>query len=304
MYGLNIGSRYLSSVRLSLSLGKYLVKDHNILELPDGLIRPSHIDLNIKDPARLKEYIRSLVPKRKMQKRISLSLPDLAVKASILELEKIPKDRKELEKILTWKIEKDSISPLKDIRLSYQILYKYKPKKGEEGRYRILVSMIKKEILAQYEEFFSSLGLWPILIDISSFHIFNLYYNHIYKGVPKEDGFIFLNIFENFTLMIFKEGILDYIRIKAFRGGADDALKELLASLAIYGEKEDLVTIKNLFVFGDNLRDELVKMVEKELGITSELLDPRMLHGLDGITSIIEEESASLIPALAAAIGR
>lgn len=302
--GLNIGSRSLASVGLTMDHGRYLVKDYKVIKLSDGLVKPSPIDLNIKDYEGLKETINQLLlnPKTRMRKKISLSLPDLSVKASIVKLEEIPSRKKDLEKTLAWKMEKLSLWPLQDAKISYQILHKPDARKG--GDYRLLVSMIKRDILMQYEGFVTSLGLWPVLIDISSFHIFNFYFDYIYKRVSKEAGFIFLNIFENFTLMIFKDGLLDYIRIKAFGGGIPKTFDELLTSLNIYSQGQDLSRITHLFIFGDNPSKELAKLTEKELGLIAESLGTKMVSSVDGIASIIDEESAPLIPALAAAIGR
>lgn len=302
--GLNIGSRYLASVGLSTGNGRYLVRDYKVITLPDGLIKPSPIDLNIKDSGRLKETIKQFLlnSKTRMKKKIFLSLPDLSVKVSIADLEKLPSKKKDLEKILAWKMEKVSLFPLQDVKLNYQVLHK--PTKRDGGSYRLLVSMIKRDILNQYEDLISSLGLCPVIVDISSFHIFNLYNDYISQRISQEKGFIFLNIFENFTLMIFKGGLLDYIRIKASGGGPVKTFDELLTSLNIYSEGHELSAITHLFVFGDTLSEEMVKRAEKELGLIAESLGPKMVNSVDGIASIIDEESAPLIPALAAAIGR
>lgn len=302
--GLNIGSRYLASVGLSTGNGRYLVKDRKVLRLPDGLVRPSPIDLNIKDYGKLRETIQQFLlnPKNRMKKKIFLGLPDLSVKVSIVDLEKLPSGKKDLEKILAWKMEKASLFPLHDVKLSYQVLHK--PTKRDGGSYRLLVSMIKRDILIQYEDLISSLGLWPVIVDISSFHIFNLYNDYISQRISQEKGFIFLNIFENFTLMIFKDGLLDYIRIKASGGGPAKTFDEILTSLNIYSEGHDLSAITHLFVFGDTLSEEFAKRAEKELGLIAESLGPKMVSRVEGITSIIDEDNAPLIPALAAAIGR
>jgi len=104
--------------------------------------------------------------------------------------------------------------------------------------------------------------------------------------------------------LIFEDGLLDYIRIKASGGGQAKTFDELLTSLNVYSEGHDLSAITHLFVFGDTLSEELVKRAEKDLGLIAESLGTKMLSNVEGIASIIDEESAPLIPALAAAIGR
>ena len=96
--GLNIGLRYLASVGLSTGNGRYLVKDCKVLRLPDSLVKPSPIDLNIKDSGRLKEIIKQFLlnSKTRMKKKIFLSLPDLSVKVSIVDLEKLPSKKKDM----------------------------------------------------------------------------------------------------------------------------------------------------------------------------------------------------------------
>jgi len=157
--GLNIGSRCFASVGLSTGNGRYLVRDYKVITLPDGLIKPSPIDLNIKDPGRLEEIIKQFLlnSKTRMKKKIFLGIPDVSVKVSIVDLEKLPSEKNDLEKILAWKMEKVSLFPLQDVKLSFQVLDE--PTKRDGGSYRLLVSMIKRDILIQYEDLISSLGL-------------------------------------------------------------------------------------------------------------------------------------------------
>lgn len=256
--GISISNDYISLAELEKSGREYRIKALKSFN-SKGCIRPLLTDVNITDQELFKKAIKTIVGNKR--RCASLSIPDASVKTALLELESMPSKKSELEKLIKWKMEKSMPFAMNDAHISYQVLNKK----------NVLVSVIRKGVLYQYEELLREAGVEPILIDTASSHIFNLFHNIIIKD---GENFIFLNIADAvFSLMIFKKGCPDFIRVKALRGGSGEIKRirdELLASLKFYSHNREISDIKYLYYFADTdiAAKELIEdMKIKRLGI-------------------------------------
>ncbi|MFQ5455079.1 MAG: type IV pilus biogenesis protein PilM [Nitrospirota bacterium] len=314
--GLHIGIRHLSLVRVKKFGKKVYLNRYKIIDIPEGLIITSPVESNISDEEEFNKRLAQLFDSTiKKDSEISLSLPDQSVRLLLLELDFIPSDRRELEGIIRWNMEKKSLQLFNNTRLSYQILEKASTRSNNKNL--LLVSTIKDNILQQYEEIITSYRVQPVIIDVSSFHIFNLFHNSIITNPAlKGHDFIFLSLTDiTFTIMVFKRGILDFTRIKGFRDNLlledenrdiiiSKTIEELKLSLSFYSKGKDLSQIANIFIFADTAYKGIYQRIENELSLKTDALSQKMLPFLKGFSEIKEEEYSEFIPAIAAAIGR
>ena len=312
--GLNFGASSLALVKLKGRGKRSHLHRYQVHPMSKDILVPSPTDCNIQKPEEIKKIIQNLFEEEKIRRQpISLSLPDLAVKVLLLKLDHLPKKGEDLDQLIRWNMEKTFLSPLKEAHLSYQIL---NPGKGGGMKHCVLASMIQRNILFEYEDLIRSLGCYPVLIDISSFHVFNLFRDILSREVPGEEGFLFVNVFDsNFTIMIFSHGLPDFIRIKGFRdrwfpgqgeGGlrGEKIAEELETSFRFYRREGPTEPINTIFLFGELQMADLISPLEEQFPLKIHLLDPQSLVAMDGFSSVGGEEAPFLIPALAAAMGR
>jgi hypothetical protein len=244
--GISISTDSIIIVEIEKNGNEFRLKDFKSAD-SKGYIKPSLTEQNIIDPASFKKAIKTLIGSKK--RSASISIPDASVKTALLELESMPSKKTELRKLIKWKMEKSVPFKIDDAHISCQALNKK----------NILVSVIRKGILYQYEELLREASVEPVFIDTASSHTFNLFHDTIVK---ESESFIFLNIIDSvFTLMIFKKGCPDFIRVKALRGGTclpnrqggeiKRVRDELLASLKFYSHSKEISDLTSIYYIAD-----------------------------------------------------
>ena len=125
-----------------------------VTQLPIGLITPGFDNLNIQDPVELAQAIAQTAEAAGLanKRRWSVALPDSTARTVVITLESRPSSRRELNEVISWKIERVIGAPATDLRISRQRMNA----SGGEDRY--VVTVAHNEVLAQYEAVFTDLG--------------------------------------------------------------------------------------------------------------------------------------------------
>jgi hypothetical protein len=306
--GLHIGPQSLALAILEKHGKGYRVHTAQMSELPSGLVQPSPAHLNISDPKEFQSHLQRLIEPYRGLKTISLSLPDPAVRVARLPALPESVKGKDLEQLIRWHMEKIFLSPLGNARVSYQPI-----SASPRG---VLAVAIQQEILQQYEEAVLKVGIEPILVNISSFQLFNFYHDLLLQLSSPSGRFMVLNLFDyNFTLMIFMEGAIDFIRIKGLTPLADPPkldnsddhslsdliMHELNASLSFYSQLHDPSAVTHLFVFGRKISG-FIKKAHDQYHLEVEPLEPERLPFLEDLSKVKTEEIPLITPAVASAV--
>lgn len=145
-----------SIVELSRGRGKVCsLRRAATIKLPDALVRPSFDEPNIADLSELATALSELATSAglRRQKRWSVTLPEGTTRSLIVTLETPAASNRELEEVLTWKMERSFGAPLEELSISRERL-----NKDRQGRERYLIVATSRSVLAEYENIFSSLG--------------------------------------------------------------------------------------------------------------------------------------------------
>ncbi len=152
--------------------------------IPAGVVKISPIDGNVVDRAALEERLRSLAgrPKRlrllgrtwlsELPRRVTLVLPDLAVRSTMLQLEQVPVRRDEQESLIRWRLGQEQRVPLTGAKLQWQI---FPPRHPKQGVHTVLVVALQESIMAEYEAACGAAGLFPQEVTVASFRLFDLW---------------------------------------------------------------------------------------------------------------------------------
>jgi hypothetical protein len=139
--------------------------------LPDGLVKPSPVEDNLSDMSVLEGRIRGLAgsgfeSRRQgrsggsdFPRRITLLLPDAAVRTVVLQLDQLPADREEREALIRWRLGQEQLFSLTGARLVWQV---FPGQLGHRGRAHIVLAVaIQESVLRQYESLCELAGLIP-----------------------------------------------------------------------------------------------------------------------------------------------
>jgi hypothetical protein len=125
-----------------------------VTQLPLGLIAPGFDALNIQDTGELAQIITQTAEAAGLlnKKRWSVALPDATARTLVVALESRPSNRRELNEVIAWKVERVIPSPATELRISRQ---RIGPAAGPD---RYLVTVARDEVLSQYESVFAGMG--------------------------------------------------------------------------------------------------------------------------------------------------
>jgi len=137
--------------------------------IPQGLVEPSLTEPGVRSAEELGKIIKATLSKAGANThRISLAIPDACARVAIHSFETLPSKREEKTELLKWKLKKTIPYDIDDSHLSFV------EQKTEAGKNHVITSNIHKEVLAQFEEIFESLGIHVGFVTLSTFAAYEL----------------------------------------------------------------------------------------------------------------------------------
>ncbi len=125
-----------------------------VTQLPGGLVTPSFDSDNIEDLQELAEIILQTAEAAGLsnKKRWAVALPEGVARTLVVVLESKPDSRRELDEVISWKIERVIAAPTAELRISRQRMSR------AAGQERYLVTVAREDVISQYESVFYTLG--------------------------------------------------------------------------------------------------------------------------------------------------
>ncbi len=165
--GLDLGSSYIKTVKLRESRGTYELELFDIHPLPPELI----VDGSIIDSLRLVDSLKEMVKKTGLKAKdtiISISGHSSAIikRISLPEM-----SEEELSESIKFEAEQYVPFDIEDVNLDFQII----GPKEEPGQMDVILVAVKKDIINEYISVVKESGLNPVIVDIDSFALENMY---------------------------------------------------------------------------------------------------------------------------------
>lgn len=162
-------SRQFFSVARMDPRRSHRVEGFAVENIPQGLVEPSLTEPSVRSIEELGRIIKATLIKAGVNtNRISLAIPDACARVAIHPFETLPSKREEKTELLKWKLKKTIPYAIDDSHLSYV------EQKTETGKNHVITANIHKEILAQLEEVFESLGIHVGFVTLSTFAAYEL----------------------------------------------------------------------------------------------------------------------------------
>ncbi len=262
---------------------------------PPEAIKLSPMDLNLTDMPAVESCLRSLAgPQRdrggarvwqsEAPCPIVLLLPDLSVRATVLQLEQFPVQAEEQEALIRWRLGQEQLLPLAGAKIVWQGF----PSQGarSERSHVVLAVAIQEAILKQYESLCESVGLLPQEIGVTSFRLFNLWLKT--AGSRKRLGrdLLWVSVSDGgLTCFVMQEGRLAFVRTKLLRVGdvqddeslgnemADNIVEECAASLRACRDHFPHLNVTDMVFAGDCPFPNIEQALNREFSLLTERLD-------------------------------
>jgi type IV pilus assembly protein PilM len=198
-----------------------------------GILRVSLREPNILEPHAFNDAVRSahnlLLHKGT---NLSISLPDTVGRIMMLDVEGRFKSRAEGLDIIRWKLKKNIPFDIADTHLDYQQL-----KVRDNGEMALMVALVSRGVIGQYEELLVSAGFTPSRIDLNSFNLYRAFEGRL----ALQEDLALVSFYEGtLSMLIFADGVLEFQRIKDLPGsrGVDSRVyMEINSSLMVYRER-------------------------------------------------------------------
>lgn len=272
-----------------------VVERYEITRLPGDIIKPSLKESNIIEPIVLKRAFTDAYLKLLTKvKRVSLSIPDSAGRTLLLDVESPLKNKEEGIDHVKWKLKKTFPVDLNDVHLDYQVL-----RQKDDGTSHVLVGIVSRTVVSEYEDVLLEMGLEPYLIDFSSFNLYRLFAPRL----DIHDHLTFISLYRGtLAVLIFQDGCLEFSRNKYLSPSTIDParlFREVNSSLVVYSDTQGGWKPRNVCYFAVGEEKDLLRNVLLE-AVASE---PVYLNTDTIISSFQQQADRNSLPDLLSALG-
>ena len=141
-------------MQLERGRGGFVVRRAAAIDLPPDAVRPGFDESNLTNPSELVGALTDLVTSAGLlrQRKWSVALPETSARSTVITLDSATSSRRELEEVLSWKIERAFGANLSELRLGREQL---PPNAQKQPRY--LVTAVRLSVLAEYEAAFAAM---------------------------------------------------------------------------------------------------------------------------------------------------
>ena len=317
---LRLSSTYAAWVEIPRTRWTKRTLQHQLIALPEELVRPSPIIPNLPNSEELATFLRPLIgthdhstltPARSLKRPvpISLVLPDLSARGEVLHFEAFEGRQHECEKLIRWRFQQDHVVSLNESHFTYQV---YQAKNSSHGSSAsVLALCINQGILAQYEALCSRLSLIPAHINIATLQLFNLWLTQTHTTTEQTtDDLVWVTALDGaLTILLWSQGAPLSLRIKACslkpstEGSVENharLLAEVTATLVEAEERHPQYAPTRIVYVAEPECAASVQFLAQELGLPSQEFSWSDLRHLPASTSTTSDLLSAYAGACAA----
>jgi type IV pilus assembly protein PilM len=303
-----INHREMVLVRLKRSRGKSFLEAHQARALPEAVVGTSIVRPNLGSPETVVKKVQDLFAASGTRPgKVSLVLPDNLAKVSLMTLPERPGSRKQLSELIRFRLRRAVPFRLDDAVVSYQLL------QGDGKEITVLVALMLRSVIEQYERVFVAAGARPGLVDLCTTNLFNLCRRSLVEVSGGSKDVALLNCSATyFSLLIVRGERLVFYRCKSYSVGNGDGqapngvlAREVNSSLSYYQEKLGGEGIDTIFVRSvGKPMDEMTALLEPLSFRRVIPVDPASVLTLADGLKLDPDVAQRIAPAVGAAAGR
>jgi type IV pilus assembly protein PilM len=297
--GVEINSSGVSFAKLGGTTSSPRLERVAYAPMPPGTVRISLREPNVLDPQIFIDTVRSAHNLLLSGgTRLSISLPDTVGRVMMLDVEGRFKSRAEGLDIIRWKLKKNIPFDVADTHLDYQQL-----QVRENGDMALMVALVSRAVIGQYEETLVSAGFTPARIDFNSFNL----YRAFEVRLAHQDDVALISFYDgSLSIFIFSGGVLEFQRVKELsssRGVDSRVYMEINSSLMVYRDRFPERTVEHVScVASPQIAREFCDLVNEATGCVPTLLEIKSVLKSADAAPADQESLFSYTPAIGAAL--
>lgn len=239
--GLSVTERGIALVELRRGRHKPGIVRVTEQALPEGVLRLSQSEPNVKDRDALTKALHTLVATTS-ERTLAVCLPDRVCHLAVFPFETVPSRERELEAIVRWRFQQDTHVTLGDARMLHRVF----PVKGAmtmpptgttptgQVTAYVLAMAIKRSVLDQYEQVCQDVGVLPLSFSCAALWLFDFYRPMM---TPAAELFFVHQASDSMTFIGIRQDLPVFCRMKARRPEQADVTREIQSTVQFY---EDL----------------------------------------------------------------
>ncbi len=197
--------------------------------LPPGVVTPAVNATNIAEPDTVRDVVRAV--RRALPgapRRVALVVPDSAAKVSLLRFEKVPARAADLDQLVRWQARRTAPFRIEDAQVACA------PGAPVEGGGReFVVSLMRRDIVEEYEGACARGGGHAGVVDLASFSLINAV---LADGPPADPDWLLVHAAGAYwSIAVVRRGHLILFRHRP-AGVGDDDLVDLVHQTTMYYE--------------------------------------------------------------------
>jgi type IV pilus assembly protein PilM len=209
---------------------------HEFVEIPDGTIRLSPVDVNISSVELLQSKL-SFVRAASVQRAV-LILPDFSTRVALLPFDELPKTDEERLSLLRFRLRRAVPFDIDESRIAYHM----QPARQGKG-HEVVVVAVSQTVLSQYEGVARSLNLQPGCVTVSTVAALNL--------LPLQGTVVFLRLSGHvLSVAVLQNGHLRVFRCVPLAALEIYEVEEILYPTVAYIEDELKSHVDRLILCG------------------------------------------------------
>jgi hypothetical protein len=251
------------SIRAATVMGKtdgVSIQHLETVKIPTQTLVPAFKHLNVKDLERFLACLKKACPRTRSGK-IHVALPDASVKVLIQRITDLPKDPRDIGRMLVWRTASTYGIPEQQLRVSWE-------NRGmdSDNRHVFLVAVGMEPVMAEYEDAFKSAGMQPVLLAPAGLARFNFYA----PTLPETGIMAYLGLFdEEIALFVFSDGLPLFYRITRkgmLREDGSSAINDVDLLIQYYNSEFPENEIEKFFIASyiksENLMEQVFENVK------------------------------------------
>lgn len=252
------------------------VSAHAVDGLPEGALVPSLTSANLQNRKAVAAALRAVLEGVGRPRRVALIVPDTVARVSLVRFEKAPPSAADLDQLIRWQVRKAAPFPIEDAQVSYV------PGATHADGQEFLVSLARRDVIAEYEDLCQEAGAHAGLVDLSTFNVVNTVLASGPGGSPGGDWLLVNVAVDSSSLVIMRGG--DPIFFRSRGAEADGSLADLVHQTAMYyqdrlkGTGFARVLLCGAAAAGARHAQDVDRMrmsLEQRLSAKVEMVDPR-----------------------------
>lgn len=144
-----------------------VITAHASEPLAPGMLVPNLTAGNVIDRAAVVGALTRVLDRVGRPRRVGVVVPDLVAKVSLIRFEKVPARMADLDQLVRWQMKKAAPFPIEDAQVAYT------PGAEAPDGQDFVVSVARREVVAEYESLCAEAGAHAGIVDISTFNVVN-----------------------------------------------------------------------------------------------------------------------------------